>query len=143
MEHYVNADDRALILDCVAKYGCGYDQDDFAMLAESFTENATTGGTVTGTDISWGPVTGREQIISALRTIRKAQTDQRRHIMNTHRFEEQTATTAALSTYIVVLASEDGETRVATAGRYSIDVVKEMDGVWRMRRLDAVLDSPF
>jgi hypothetical protein len=143
MERYINANDRALILDCVAKYGWGYDEGEFAMLADSFTEDATTGGTVTGTDICWGPVTGRVQIVSTLSEIRKTQTDQRRHIINTHRFEEQTETTATLSTYIVVLASKNGETRVATAGRYRIDAVKETDGVWRMRRLDAVLDSPF
>ncbi|KVD46799.1 hypothetical protein WS61_09880 [Burkholderia sp. ABCPW 11] len=132
-----------MILDCIAKYGWGYDEGDFAMLADAFTENATTGGIVTGTDMCWGPVTGRSQIVGTLSAIREAQTDQRRHTIHTHRFEAQTPTTASLSAYIVVLASENGETRIVTAGRYSIDAIKEADQVWRMSRLDAVLDSPF
>jgi hypothetical protein len=143
MGRYTNADDRALILDAVAKYGWGYDEGQFEMLADAFTEDAVTGGVVTGTDIGWGPVTGRVQIVDTLSTIRRAQSDQRRHTIHTFRFEDQTPTTAKLCTYIVVLASKDGETRVATAGRYSIDAVKDVDDVWRMSRLEAVLDSAF
>ncbi|CAD6560205.1 nuclear transport factor 2 family protein [Paraburkholderia sabiae] len=143
MARYINADDRALILDALAKYCWGYDEGDFDMLADAFTEDATTGGTVTHTDIGWGPVVGRAEIVAVLSGIRRSQTDQRRHIISTGRFEEQTPTTAKLSIYIVVLASKDGETRVATAGRYLIEAVKETDGEWRIRRLDAILDSAF
>jgi hypothetical protein len=143
MDHYIDANDRALVLDCLAKYGWGYDEGDFAMLGDAFTADALTGGSVTGTNIGWGPVIGRQQIVDVLSTIRQTQTDQRRHTIHTHRFDAQTSTTATLSAYIVVLASENGQTRVATAGRYSIDAVKEADGVWRMSRLEAILDSPF
>jgi hypothetical protein len=143
MGRYINAEDRALILDAIAKYGWGYDEGEFEMLGDAFTEDAVTGGVVTGTALGWGPLTGRSQIVDALAKIRGGQTDQRRHTIHTCRFEDQTPTTAKLCTYVVVLASKNGETRVATAGRYSIDAVKEADGVWRMSRLEAVLDSAF
>lgn len=135
--------DRVHILDAVAKYAWGYDEGDFDLLADSFTEDATSVGKVTASDIGWGPMHGRSHIVEILSRIRSEQTDQRRHTIHTHRFESQTSTAANLSLYLVVLGTESGQTRVVTAGRYTVDAIKEADGVWRMKRLDAVLDSAF
>jgi hypothetical protein len=113
------------------------------MLADASTENSVTGVVGSGADIGWGAVSGRSQIVDTRTLIRRGKTDQRRHTIYTCRFEDQSPTTARLCTYIVVLASKNGETHVATAGRYSTEAVKESDGVWTMSRLDAVLDSRF
>jgi hypothetical protein len=143
MQHGTDSLDRQLILDAVAKYAWGYDEGDFEMLADSFTENATSGGTIANSETGWGPVVGRIKIVETLKAIRESQTDQRRHTLHTHRFTAQTAATAQLSLYMACLATRNGETRLVTVGKYAVDAIKEPDGVWRMSRLDAVLDSPF
>ena len=137
-----NAADRQLMLEVVARYAWGYDNADFDMLADTFTEDATSGGVVTGTDIKWGPMKGREQIVSVLESIRKSQTDQRRHNVSNAIFLSQTETKASLKCNLSLAATENGVTKLLTAGYYEIDLVKEGD-TWRMTRLDGVLDSPF
>jgi hypothetical protein len=134
--------DRQLIQDTLAKYVWGYDTGDFALLADSFTERATSGGVVSGTEIAWGPMQGRDEIIAVLRSIRNAQTDQRRHNIGSFLFEKQTATEATVRCYLDLISTEKGTSRVVTGGVYSADFVK-LGGTWRMSRLDAVLDGPF
>ena len=138
-----NAADRQLIMETTAKYAFGYDEADFALLADSFTENATSGGKVTGTDIAWGPMNGRAEIVSVLESIRQSQTDQRRHCMSNFLFTEQTETTAKFRCFLNLIAAENGASRSVSGGWYDVDAVKEADGVWRMSRMDGVLDSPF
>ena len=137
-----NAADRQAILDTLSKYTWGYDEGDFAMLADAFTETAQSGGKVSGTDIKWGPMDGRDQIVSILEGIRKTQTDQRRHCVSNFLFTKQTATEASFRCYLNLIAAEGGKPKLITGGYYDIDVVKDGD-TWRMTRLDGVLDAPF
>ena len=135
--------DRQLILEALSRYTWGFDEGDFALLADAFTTDATTGGKVAHTDIAWGPVQGRQQIVDVLEGIRKTQTDQRRHCTSTFRFHGQTETEADFSCYVHLIGTENKVPRVVSAGWYRAQVVKETDGAWRMRNLDALLDAPF
>lgn len=137
-----NAADRQDIIEALSKYTWGYDEDDFDMLRDSFTENATSGGVVTGTDVKWGPMQGREEIATILKGIRDSQTDQRRHNVSNFLFSKQTDTEASFRCYLNLVAAEGGAARFITGGYYDIDAVKEGD-TWRMSRLDGVLDAPF
>ena len=134
--------DRQLIIEALSKYTWGYDEGDFKMLADSFTENATSGGRVSGTDMKWGPMRGRAEIVSVLEGIRKTQTDQRRHCVSNFIFISQTETKASYRCYLNLVAAENGQPKLVTGGWYEIDAVKEGD-TWRMSRLDGVLDAPF
>jgi ketosteroid isomerase-like protein len=136
-------DDRHAIIDTLARYAWGYDDGDFALLADTFTEDASTGGKVANTDIGWGPVVGRAQIAQMLADIRGEQHDQRRHTLHTHRFHHQDASTADVSVYLSLFATQNQRTRLVTTGWYRAALVKEPDGNWRMRTLEASLDSPF
>ncbi|MDM0116110.1 nuclear transport factor 2 family protein [Variovorax sp. J22R133] len=135
--------DRQLIVEALARYAWGYDEGDFKLLADSFTQDATTGGKVAHTDIGWGPMRGRAQIVEVLEGIRKTQSDQRRHSIHTVRFHNQSATEADFSAYMHISGAENKVIRLVTAGWYRAQVVKEADGIWRMRNLDALLDAPF
>jgi hypothetical protein len=135
--------DRHLIVEALARYAWGYDEGDFELLADSFTADARSGGTVAHTDLGWGPMNGREQIVEVLAGIRKSQADQRRHSIHTVRFHAQTATQAEFSCYMHITGAEDGAVRLVTSGWYRALVVKEPDGTWRMRNLTARLDAPF
>lgn len=134
--------DRLLIQEALAKYVWGYDTSDFALLADAFTENATSGGVVSGTDIKWGPMQGRAEIVSILEGIRKSQSDQRRHNFTSVLFERLTDTTATFRTYLCLTSAENSVPRLVTGGAYSMDAVKQGD-VWRISRLDGILDAPF
>ncbi|MDQ0471799.1 nuclear transport factor 2 family protein [Labrys wisconsinensis] len=137
-----NAADRQLIQDAIARYAWGFDTADFALLGEAFTEDATSGGVVTGTSIAWGPMRGRDEIVAVLASIRRAQTDQRRHNIGSFLFEKQSATTASVRCYLDLTSTENGTSRLVTGGTYAADLVKQGE-TWRMSRLDAVLDGPF
>lgn len=134
--------DRQLIVDAVSRYAWGYDQHDIPLLAEAFSAEATSGGKITGTDMSWGPMVGKDAIVSGLGSMRQSATIQPRHCVTNILFSEQTAGTARLRAYLTLMASENGAARVATCGYLDIDAVKEGDQ-WRLSRLDVVLDTPF
>jgi len=137
-----NTIDRNLILEALSKYTWGYDEGDFDMLADSFTEDATSGGKVSGSDVKWGPMKGRAEIVSILKGIRETQTDQRRHCVSNFLFITQTESAASFRCYLNLVSAEKGKPRLITGGYYEIDAVKQGD-VWRMSRLDGVLDAPF
>lgn len=137
-----NAADRQNILDALSKYTWGYDEGDFELLADAFTKEAQSGGRVSGTDMKWGPMDGREQIVSILKDIRKTQTDQRRHNVSNFLFSKQTETEASFRCNLSLVGTEDGVSKVISGGYYDIDAVKQ-GNVWRMTRLDGVLDAPF
>lgn len=137
-----SAMDRHLIMDALARYAWGYDTADFDMLGAVFTEDAVSGGIVTGTDIAWGPMHGRAEIVSTLAGMRRQQAEQRRHNVGSFLFEAQTPTTATVRYYLTLVSTRDGKSRLVTGGTYSADLIKEND-VWRIRRLEAVLDAPF
>lgn len=137
-----DAADRQAMIEVLARYAWGYDMADFAMLADTFTEDATSGGVVTGTDIAWGPMKGRAEIVSVLEGIRQGQTDQRRHNVSNIFFTARTETTASMTANLSLASTEGGETRLLSAGYYTMDFVKQGE-TWRMSRLDGVLDAPF
>ena len=136
------AEDRWLISDTLSKYVWGYDEGDFALLGDAFTEDAVACGKVANTDIGWGPMNGRREIVKVLSSIRATQTDQRRHTMSNILFDELTETTAKGRCNLVLVATEKGEPRLVSGGWYRYKVVKQGD-IWRIKEQDALLDSPF
>ena len=136
------AEDRGLIQDALAKYVWGYDEGDFALLADSFTEDAVAFGKVANTDLGWGPMRGRAEIVGTLQAIRAGQSDQRRHTISSFLFDELTADRARVSCMLVLVATENGTPRLVSAGWYRCKLVKEAD-TWRMSEQEALLDSPF
>ncbi|MFJ5700555.1 nuclear transport factor 2 family protein [Arthrobacter sp. NPDC093139] len=142
-ESVVVAADRSAMQDTLARYAWGYDEGNFDMLADTFTEDGTTSGKVANSDASWGPTTGNQAIAGMLKAIREQQTDQRRHTVHTFRFENQSSSTADLYSYVLITSTENAVTKTLTAGWYRASMVKEADGQWRMADLTALLDSPF
>ncbi len=136
------AEDRWLISDTLSKYVWGYDEGDFALLGDSFTEDAVASGKVANTDLGWGPMQGRAQIVKVLSEIRATQTDQRRHTISNILFDDLTDTTAKVRCTLVLVATEKGIPRLVSGGWYRCTVVKQ-DGVWQISEQQALLDSPF
>ena len=136
------AEDRGLISDTLSKYVWGYDEGDFALLGDAFTEDAVALGKVANTDIGWGPLQGRAKIVKVLADIRATQTDQRRHTISNILFDELTETTAKVRCMLVLIATERGVPRLVSGGWYRYQVVKQGEA-WRIQAQEALLDSPF
>ncbi|WP_024927436.1 MULTISPECIES: nuclear transport factor 2 family protein [unclassified Mesorhizobium] len=134
--------DRQQVIEAVTKYAWGYDQKDFGLLGEAMAINATSGGKITGTDVTWGPMKSRDEVVSGLQAMRNGQTMQPRHCLGNFLFSRQSDSSASLRCYLTLLASEGGRAGVATTGYFDIDAVKE-GNVWRISRLDVTLDAPF
>ncbi len=138
----VTAACKQAMKEAVSKYAWGYDNGDFDMLGSVFAKDATSGGTVTGTDIRWGPMAGRDEIVSVLKSIRDSQTDQRRHNVFNWIFTDVGGDRASLKCNLALASTEGGQTRLMTGGYYEVDFIRTGEG-WLITRLDGVLDSPF
>lgn len=136
------AEDRWLISDTMSKYVWGYDEGDFTLLGDAFTEDAVASGKVANTDIGWGPTNGRKEIVEVLASIRATQSDQRRHTISNILFDELTETTAKVRCALVLVATEKGMPRLVSGGWYRYKLSKQGD-TWRIKEQDALLDSPF
>lgn len=136
----LSQEDRQQIVDAVNKYALGYDEADFVLLADAFCKDATSGGKISNTDAHWGPMIGRDQIVSGLKDMRMAP-HQPRHCITNVLFRSNTQGEAVLSAYLTLMGS-DGQARVLSVGRLDI-VAKQEDTVWRIHKLDVTLDAPF
>lgn len=139
----VRAYDQLAMQQTLSNYGWGFDDDDFEMLADTFTADATSGGRVVGADQKWGPSTGRQAIVAELQASRATKNAQGRHTLHTFRFEGQTTTSATMHCYVLITSAQPAGMVISSAGWYRADMVKEADGHWRMAKLDAQLDSTF
>jgi len=138
----VRAEARWLVSDALSKYVWGYDEGDFELLGDAFTEDAVAWGRVAQSEQGWGPLTGRAEIVRVLSGIRASQTDQRRHAISNILFDDLTDTTARVRCTLVLVATQDGVPRLVSGGWYRCLVVRDGD-TWRIREQEALLDSPF
>lgn len=138
-----NAIERQSIIDTLVKYAWGFDENDFTLLASVLADNATSGGKVAGTDISWGPMRGRKEIVDGLQGMRNSQTDRRRHCLGNFHFISQTGASAAVRCYMTLLSAADGKVAPVTMGIFEADLVRGADESWLVKRLDISLDAPF
>ncbi|WP_164871865.1 nuclear transport factor 2 family protein [Solirhodobacter olei] len=134
--------DRLAIIEAISKYAFGYDEADFSLLEDVFTEGAISGGKITGTEISWGPMSGRSEVLSGLKSMREGQSIQPRHCVTNALFSELSDDRARLRCYLTLMASEHAKAGIATCGRLDVEAARE-DGNWKLSRLDVTLDAPF
>lgn len=131
------------IANTLSKYAWGYDEADFDLLADAFTSDAVVEGRVKKSTQGWGPIVGREEIVSCLRDIRADQHDSRRHNITNLLVEELTERTAKVRCNFILCATpEGGSPRIVATGLYRCEMIKE-ENVWRMQKQDALLDSGF
>lgn len=134
---------RHLIIEAITKYAWGFDENNFNLVAGAFAQEATSRGKVAGTDIAWGPMNGRDQIVSTFQEIRNGQTDRRRHCLSNFLFVDQKAMEARVQCYMVLVSANDGKLTIVTSGTFDVDVTKTGAGEWLLTRLDIELDAPF
>ncbi|MCK9250392.1 MAG: nuclear transport factor 2 family protein [Solirubrobacteraceae bacterium] len=134
--------DRQAILDLLSDYAWANDTADVPLLGELFATDATMRITIAGVDEPFGPYVGRDAIVEWMGGAWKAQTDQRRHVITNHRFENEQDDRADVRAYLSLHVTDGGKLQVTSAGVYRTTVVRDGDR-WRIAALDLALDAPF
>ena len=115
-----------------------YDERDLVMLEDCFSADAHFSMRIAGGDLV-GPFEGREAIMGLMKGAMEAQTDVRRHVISNIFFEEGAEQPTVVSN-LTLVATEDGEIRLLSAGVYRDTVVEEA-GRWRVLARHLELDK--
>ena len=112
-----------------------FDERDLAMLEDCFAADARFSMRIAGGDLV-GPFEGREAIMGLMKGAMDAQTEVRRHVISNIFFDDE-AEQATVISNLTLLATENGEIRLLSAGVYR-DTLEEEGGRWRVlaRHLD-------
>jgi hypothetical protein len=132
--------DRAAIEDLANRYSLAYDSADLDGIETTFTEDATFSMVIAGGDkLSFGP---REAIMNLMRDSLSSQTDQRRHINSNLIVEGEQDGVTRTKHYLTLVATEEGQISLLSAGLYSSEIVEE-GGTLRFRSLHLDLDKAY
>ena len=132
--------DRAAIEDLANRYSLAYDSADLDGIEATFTEDATFSMVIAGGDkLSFGP---REAIMKLMRDSLSSQTDQRRHINSNLIVEGEHDGVTRTKHYLTLVATEEGQISLLSAGLYSSEIVEE-GGSLRFRSLHLDLDKAY
>ena len=128
--------DYATAAQLFARYAAAMDDNDFDVLADVFTRDATFTVDITGGP-TVGPYDSRDSIVEFISTTTKEQQDQRRHVITNVRLEGDVAY-GILSLFVTA----DGELTVQSTGVYRTDLAEE-DGALRFANMYLTLDRPY
>ena len=132
--------DRAAIEDLANRYSLAYDTADLDGIEATFTEDATFSMVIAGGDkLSFGP---REAIMKLMRDSLSSQTDQRRHVNSNLIVEGEQDGVTRTKHYLTLVATEEGQINLLSAGLYSSEIVEE-GGSLRFRSLHLDLDKAY
>ena len=136
----MKVEDKLEVHELLAKWAYAYDERDVAMLENCFTAGASFSMRIAGGDLV-GPFEGREAIMALMTGSMDEQTDVRRHVISNIFFDESAEVTTVVSN-LTLVATQNGEIELLTAGVYRDEVVEE-EGAWRVSRRHIELDKPY
>jgi hypothetical protein len=133
--------DRLQIVERFHQYCWAFDERRDDLLRDCFTADGIWEGDAMG-EARIGPFVGSDEVHGWLTRFWTRQRDQRRHIPLNTLVHEQTADTATLVAYLLLMGASDAAVRVETTAVYHLSLIKEA-GVWRITHLCAYFDAPF
>ena len=137
----VTTEQKLAIHELLARGSYAYDERDLAMLEDGFTPDASLTMRIAGGDLI-GPFDGREAIMGLMSGSMAEQTDVRRHVISNIFFDESGPELTVVS-FLTLIATENGETRLLSAGTYRDTVVADENGRWRIARRHIELDNAY
>lgn len=137
----MKADDKLAIHELLNRAAYGLDVRDLDILASCFAEQAVMTLRIAGGDLV-GPFDGREAIMKLMTDSMEEQTDQRRHVTSNMFFESEGEDAATLMSNLTLLATENGQIRLVSAGTYQDEVVRQ-GGQWKLVKRHIELDLPY
>ena len=136
----LSVDDKVAIGELLARASYGYDQRDLDVLQDCLTEDAVMSLCIAGGDLV-GPFEGRDNIMQLYRDSMASQNDVRRHVVSNSFFSGD-GNAAEVVSNLTLFATEDGQTRLLTAGLYRDSLRRGPDG-WQISRRHVDLDSAY
>ncbi len=141
MSNRLSLDDKLAIHELLARASYGLDERDLELLGDAFAEDAQMSLRVAGGDLI-GPFEGRTGIMKLMTDSMAEQTDKRRHVISNIFFTAEDARTATVVSNLTLMATENGEISLLSAGLYHDQVVKTGDR-WYLHRRHLDLDKPY
>ena len=136
----LSTEDKLAIHELLSRSAYAFDEKDLDMLEACFTEDAAFSIQITGAELM-GPFEGREAIMTLYRDSLAVQTDVRRHVTTNIFFQREDGDPLVISN-LTLFATENGETRLLTAGVYR-DTVRRTDAGWLLLNRHLDLDSAY
>ena len=135
-----SADDRLAITEVLNRMAYFYDEGHLDELGACFADDAIMSMQIAGGDLV-GPFSGRDNIMELYHGAKSSQTDVRRHDITNVMFDAS-GDTLAVTSYLTLFATENGETKLLTTGVYR-DQVAQVGGKWKIIRRHIDLDSAY
>lgn len=136
----VSLEQKLSIHELLGRAAFAYDERDMAMLEACFSAQTRLTMRIAGGDLI-GPFEGRDAVMALMTGSMAEQTDVRRHIISNIFFDEG-ADTATVVSNLTLVATENDEIHLLSAGVYR-DVVIEEDGSWRIHNRHIELDKSY
>ncbi len=130
--------DRNAIENVLASWALGYDERDVPRMANCFTADAVMTMDIGGSE-QMGPYEGHAEVMKHFTDHHAIQTDQRRHVTTNVVIDDATATSATVTSYLSLLVTDEGSTRLQATGVYRDQFVVD-GGSWKIRRRHLDLD---
>ncbi|MDG1986571.1 MAG: nuclear transport factor 2 family protein [Halieaceae bacterium] len=135
-----NAEEKLMIQELLARCAYAYDERDLDMLASCFSADAEMAMCIAGGDVV-GPFKGRDQLREMFENAMSGQQDVRRHVISNIFFSELEGASVVYSN-LTLLATENGNTKLITAGIYT-DHVEFSQSEWVIKKRHLDLDSGY
>jgi len=131
--------DVAAVLDVLYEYCRAVDECDLDALGGCFTDDAVI-DTVVADGTTVPRLSGRDGIVEFIRAGRERQGDRRRHLVTNPRVVEDGDGRAVVLSYLLIVATADGQVKVNCTGTYRTEFVLD-DGRWRIQAKRIDLDA--
>jgi 3-phenylpropionate/cinnamic acid dioxygenase small subunit len=128
------------IHELLGRAALAYDERDMTTLEAGFAASANMSMRIAGGDLI-GPFEGRDAIMKLFTDSMATQTDVRRHVVSKIFFDESGANPVAISN-LTLVATENGEIQLLTAGIYRDTMVQE-NGNWCIANRHIELDKSY
>lgn len=136
----LSTEEKLAIHELLSRAAYAYDEREVAMLENCFSAEANFSMRIAKGDLV-GPFAGRDAIMGLMTGSMAEQTDVRRHVVSNIFFDESGEQTLAISN-LTLMATENGEIQLLSAGVYKDTVVNE-NGEWRVSNRHLELDKAY
>ena len=136
----LTVEQKLTIHELLGRSALAYDERDLPTLASGFAPHARLSMRIAGGDLI-GPFEGREAIMKLFTDSMAEQSDVRRHVVSNIFFDETGEYPIARSN-LTLVATENGEINLLTAGIYR-DTLVQLDGNWCISHRHIELDKSY
>jgi hypothetical protein len=124
------------------RYALATDENNRAMMEDTFTDDAVLDASVAGGK-QVPKLVGKKAIVDFILKGRAEQKDVRRHFISNIWVEKFDNRHATLRSYHLIVVTADGTSHTKSTGTYEDEMVLGADGVWRTAHKVVMLDAPY